>query len=59
MKKIKNASVNQKDRIICETTNVHKYYYQPYKSNEQLYLFTKDRSPSICSFFKDYGMRMN
>lgn len=60
MKKINNSSVNQKDRIICETTsNVHKFYYEPYKSNEQLYLFTKDRSPSICSFFKDYGVRKN
>lgn len=59
MKKINNASVSQKDRIICETSNVHKFYYQPYKSNELLYLFTKDRSPSICSLFEGYGVRMN
>lgn len=60
MKKVKNSSVNQKDRIICETTsNIHKFYYEPYKSNEQLYLFKKDRSPSISSFFEDYGVRMN
>lgn len=60
MKKIKNSSVNQKDRIICETTsNIYKFYYESYKSNEQLYLFKKDRSPSISSFFEDYGVRMN
>lgn len=60
MKKIKNSSVNQKDRIVCVTvTGTHKFYYQSSKSGVQLYLFEKKSSPSIFSFFKDYGVRLN
>lgn len=43
MKRINNSSVNQKDRIVCVTvTGAHKFYYQPSKSTERLYLFTTE-----------------
>lgn len=60
MKKIHNSSVNQKDRIVCTTvTGAHKFYYQPYKSNEQSYLFTtEDFSGSIFAYFRDNGRCM-
>ena len=59
MKKIK-TQVNPKDRIICVTfAGSHKFYFQSYKSKEQLCLFDKRRSPSIYSFFKDYGVCLN
>lgn len=61
MKKINNSSVNQKDRIVCVTvTRAHKFYYQPYKSKERLYLFTtEDFSGSIFAYFRDNGRCMN
>ncbi len=60
MKKIKNSSVNQKDRIVCVTvTGAHKFYYQPYKSKERLYLFTtEDFSGSVFAYFRDNGRCM-
>ena len=60
MKKINNSSVSQKDRIVCVTvTGAHKLYYQPYKSNERLYLFaTEDFSGSIFAYFRDNGRCM-
>lgn len=61
MKKIKNSSVNKKDRVVCVTvTGAHKFYYQPYKSNERLYLFaTEDFSGSIFAYFRDNGRCMD
>lgn len=61
MKKIKNSSVNNKDRIVCVTvTGAHKFYYQPYKSNERLYLFTtEDFSGSVFAYFRDCGRCMD
>ncbi len=60
MKKIKNSSVNKKDRIVCVTvTGVHEFYYKPYKTNERIYLFaTKDFSGSIFVYFRDNGRCM-
>lgn len=60
MKKIKNSTINQKDRIVCITvTGAHKFYYQPYKSNERLYLFTtEDFSGSVFAYFRDNGRCM-
>jgi hypothetical protein len=60
MKKINNTSVNQKDRIVCVTvTGAHKFYYQPYKSKERIYMFiTKDFSGSIFAYFRDNGRCM-
>ena len=60
MKKINNTSVNQKDRIVCVTvTGAHKFYYQPYKSSERLYLFsTEDFSGSVFAYFRDNGRCM-
>ena len=57
MKKIKNTSVSQKDRIVCVTvTEAHKFYYQPSKSKERLYLFTtEDFSGSVFAYFRDNG----
>ena len=57
MKKIHNSSVNQKDRIVCVTvTGAHKFYYQPSKSKERLYLFTtEDFSGSVFTYFRDNG----
>lgn len=59
MKKIK-SQVNPKDRIVCVTvTEAHKFYYQPYKSKERLYLFTtEDFSGSIFAYFRDNGRCM-
>lgn len=60
MKKIHNSSVNQKDRIVCVTvTGAHKFYYQPSKSKERLYLFTtEDFSGSVFAYFRDNGRCM-
>ena len=60
MKKIKHSSVNQKDRIVCVTVaGAHKFYYQPSKFKERLYLFTtKDFSGSIFAYFRDNGRCM-
>lgn len=60
MKKINNSSVNQKDRIVCVTvTGAHKFYYQPSKSKERLYLFTtEDFSRSVFAYFRDNGRCM-
>ncbi len=60
MKKINNSSVNQKDRIVCVTvTGAHKFYYQPSKSKERLYLFTtEDFSGSVFAYFRDNGRCM-
>ena len=57
MKKIKNAIANPKDRIVCVTvTDAHKFYYQPGKSKERLYLFTtEDFSGSVFAYFRDNG----
>lgn len=61
MKKIHNSSVNQKDRIVCVTvTGAHKFYYQPSKSKERLYLFTtEDFSGSVFAYFRDNGRCMD
>lgn len=61
MKKIHNSSVNQKDRIVCVTvTGAHKFYYQPSKSKERLYLFTtEDFSGSVFTYFRDNGRCMD
>lgn len=60
MKRIKNSLTNQKDRIVCVTvTGAHKFYYQPCKSKECLYLFTtEDFSGSIFAYFRDNGRCM-
>ena len=59
MKKIKFA-VYHKDRVVCvSVSGVHRFYFQPCTSRERLYLFEKDHSPSIYSFFKDYGICLN
>ena len=60
MKRIKNSSVNPKDRIVCVTVKgAHKFYYQPCKSKERLYLFTtEDFSGSIFAYFRDNGRCM-
>lgn len=60
MKKINNSSVNQKDRIVCVTvTGAHKFYYQPSKSKERLYLFaTENFSGSVFAYFRDNGRCM-
>ena len=60
MKKINNSLVNQKDRIVCVTvTGAHKFYYQPSKSKERLYLFTtEDFSGSVFAYFRDNGRCM-
>ncbi len=59
MKRIK-SQVNLKDRIVCLTvTGAHKFYYQPYKSNEHFYMFTtEDFSGSIFTYFRDNGRCM-
>lgn len=59
MKKIK-SQVTPRDRIVCVTvTGAHKFYYQPYKSNERFYLFTtEDFSGSIFAYFRDNGRCM-
>ena len=61
MKKINNSSVNQKDRVVCVTVmGAHKFYYQPYKSNERLYLFsTEDFSGSVFAYFRNNGRCMS
>lgn len=61
MKKINNSSVSQKDRIVCVTvTGAHKFYYQPSKSKERLYLFTtEDFSGSVFAYFRDNGRCMD
>ena len=60
MKKINNTTVNQKDRIVCHTvTGAHKFYYQPSKSKDRLYLFTTENfSGSIFAYFRDNGRCM-
>lgn len=60
MKKIK-AQVNPKDRVVCVTvTGAHKFYYQPYKSKERMYLFTtEDFSGSVFAYFRDNGRCMS
>ena len=60
MKKIKNSLANQKDRVVCVTVKgAHKFYYQPSKSKERLYLFTtEDFSGSIFAYFRDNGRCM-
>lgn len=61
MKKIKSSSVNKKDRIVCVTvTGAHKFYYQPSKSKERLYLFTtEDFYGSVFAYFRDNGRCMD
>lgn len=61
VKKIRNSAVNQKDRIICVTvTGAHKFYYQPCKSKERLYLFTtEDFSGSVFAYFRNNGRCMD
>lgn len=60
MRKINNSSVNLKDRIVCVTaTGAHRFYYQPFKSNERHYLFaTEDFSGSVFAYFRDSGRCM-
>ena len=57
MQKIKNPTVNQKDRIVClSVPGKHKFFYQPYKSKERTYLFsTEEFSGSVFIYFRDNG----
>mgnify|MGYP004474024925 CR=1 FL=1 len=56
MKKIKKTHSN-KDRIICVSeSDKHKFYYQPVKTKERIWLFdTKKFSGSVFAFFSKYG----
>lgn len=61
MKRIKNSSVKQTDRIVCVTVaGAHKFYYQPCKSIERLYLLTTEGfSGSVFAYFRDNGRCMD
>lgn len=57
MRKIKSASISQKDRVICVTVqDSHKFYYQPASSKERIFLFaTNCFSGSVFAYFRDRG----
>ena len=57
MKRIKSASVDKKDRVVCVTvTGAHIFYYQPCGSDKRFYLFTtEDFSGSVFVYFRDHG----
>lgn len=60
MKKI-NASINQKDRIVCEAIpGALVFYYQPAGTKDRVQLFEAEAfSGSVWAYFRDHGRNMN
>lgn len=57
MRKIK-ANISQKDRIVCESIpNKLRISYKAAGTNEGLYLFETDYSPSLYQHFHDNGRK--
>ena len=58
MRKIKNANISQKDRIVCESIpNKLRFSYKAVGTNEEMYLFETDYSPSLYQYFRNTGRR--
>ena len=57
MKKI-NTAHSGKDRIICVTTDKHRFYYQPAAAKERYWLFdTAGVTVAVGAFFRSRGIR--
>ena len=58
---MKKMHVNSKDRIICvTTTDQHEFFYQPYKSNNPIFLFrTQKFFGSVFAHFHKKGRAMS
>lgn len=57
---MQKMNVNSKDRIIC-VTNIdrHEFFYQPYKSNNRIFLFrTRKFFGSVFAHFRKKGRAM-
>lgn len=58
MRKIKNANISQKDRIVCESIpNKLRFSYKAAGTNAGMYLFETDYSPSLYQYFRNTGRR--
>lgn len=58
MRKIKNANISQRDRIVCESVpNMLRFSYKAAGKNEEMYLFETDYSPSLYQYFRDNGRK--
>lgn len=58
MRRMNNASVSNKDRIICQSIpNKLMFSYQPANSKESDYLFEVAYAPSVLSYFRDKGCK--
>lgn len=58
MRKIKNANISQKDRIVCESIpNKLRFSYKAVGTNEEMYLFETAYSPSLHQYFRNIGRR--
>ena len=58
MRKIKNANISQKDRIVCESIpNKLRFSYMAAGTNEEMYLFEIAYSPSLYQYFRNTGRR--
>ena len=58
MRKIKNANISQKDRIVCESIpNKLRFSYKVAGMNKVMYLFETAYSPSLYRYFHDNGRK--
>lgn len=58
MRKIKNANISQKDRIVCASLpDKLRFSYRAADETENTFLFDTDFSYSIFQYFRDHGRR--
>lgn len=58
MRKIKNANISQKDRIVCESIpNRLRFSYKAVGVKDDMYLFETAYSPSLYQYFRDNGRK--
>lgn len=59
MKKIR-AKFNNNDRVVCVTdAGKHNFYYQPYGTHDEIWLFSTKFSYSIYAYFHSKGRNIN
>ena len=59
MKKIKSLTRNDKDRIICVTSeNRHDFYYQPVSTKQRYWLTSGTFHGSVFAYFRQKGRNM-
>ena len=58
MRKIKNANISQKDRIVCESIpNKLRFSYKAVGTNKEMYLFETAYSSSLYQHFRNNGRK--